>query len=68
MSKALATPGNGAATFLTLFFGPGLAAADRYVAERLRAMADGDIRRRSGLPPLAPRRLRLRPEIGYHRP
>ena len=45
MSAALAIPGNTAATFLTHFFGPGLADDDRYVVERFKAMADGDIRR-----------------------
>ena len=45
MTAALALPGNTAATFLTHFFGPGLADDDRYVVERFKAMADGDIRR-----------------------
>ena len=45
MTAALAIPGNTAATFLTHFFGPGLADDDRYVVERFKAMADGDIRR-----------------------
>ncbi len=44
MSAAIAFPGNTAATFLTHFFGPGLA-DDRYAVERFKAMADGDIRR-----------------------
>ena len=44
MTAAMAMPGNTAATFLTHFFGPGLA-DDRYVVERFKAMADGDIRR-----------------------
>ena len=43
MATAMAMPGNTAATFLTHLFGSGLA-DDRYVVERLRAMADGDIR------------------------
>lgn len=45
MTAAMAMPGNTAATFLTHFFGPGLADNDRYVVERFRTMADGDIRR-----------------------
>ena len=45
MSTALAIPGNTAATFLTHIFGPGLADDDRYVIERYRALADGNIRR-----------------------
>ena len=44
MSAAIAMPGNTAATFLTHFFGSGLA-DDTYVVERFRAMLDGDIRR-----------------------
>ena len=44
MSAAIALPGNTAATFLTHFFGPGLA-DDRYAIEKFRAMADGEIRR-----------------------
>ena len=44
MSAAIAMPGNTAATFLTHFFGPGLA-DDRYVVEKFRALADGNIRR-----------------------
>ena len=42
MSAALAIPGNTADTFLVHFFGTGLA-DDRYVVERYRARADGDI-------------------------
>ena len=45
MTAVMALPGNTAATFLTHFFGPGLADDDRYVVERFKAMADGDIRR-----------------------
>ena len=45
MSASLAIPGNTAATFLTHIFSPGLADDDRYVVERFKAMADGDIRR-----------------------
>ena len=44
MSAATAIPGNTAATFITHIFGPGLADS-RYVVERFRALADGDIRR-----------------------
>ena len=43
MTAAMAMPGNTADTFLIHFFGTGLA-DDRYVVERFRAMADGDIR------------------------
>ena len=42
MSAALAIPGNTADTFLVHFLGTGLA-DDRYVVERYRARADGDI-------------------------
>ena len=45
MTAAMALPGNTAATFLTHFFGPGLADDDRHVVERFKAMADGDTRR-----------------------
>ncbi len=44
MSAAMAFPRNTAATFLTHFFGPGLAEDDRYVVERYRTLANGDIR------------------------
>ena len=43
MNTAMAMPGNTAATFLTHFFGGGLE-DERYVVERFKAMADGDIR------------------------
>ena len=43
MTAAMAMPGNTADTFLIHFFGTGLA-DERYVVERFRAMADGDIR------------------------
>ena len=46
MHAAIAVPGN-ASTILTHLFGPGLA-DERYVVERYRAMADGDIRRWPG--------------------
>ncbi|MDE0256366.1 MAG: hypothetical protein OYG32_16360 [Rhodospirillaceae bacterium] len=42
MTAAMAMPGNTAATFLVHFFGTGLA-DDRYVVERFKARADGDI-------------------------
>ena len=42
MSAAMALPGNTADTFLVHFFGTGLA-DDRYVVERFKAHADGDI-------------------------
>ena len=47
MTTATAIPGNTADTFLTHIFGRGLE-DDRYVVERFRAMADGDIRRLDG--------------------
>ncbi len=56
MSTALAIPGNTAATFLTHIFGPGLADDDRYVIERYRALADGDIRRCTDTAPKGGRR------------
>ena len=43
MTAAMAIPGNTAETFPVQFFGTGLA-DDRYVVERFRALADGDIR------------------------
>ena len=42
MTAAMAMPGNTAETFLFHFFGTGLADY-RYVVERFRARADGDI-------------------------
>ena len=47
MHAAIAMPGNTAATFLVHFFGRGLE-DERYVVERFKAMADGDIRRMPG--------------------
>ena len=47
MATVTAIPGNTADTFLTHIFGRGLE-DDRYVIERFRAMADGDIRRCDG--------------------
>ena len=43
MTAAMAMPGNTADTFLVHFFGTGLA-DEKFVVERFRAMADGDIR------------------------
>ena len=43
MITAMARPGNTADTFLVHFFGGGLA-DERYVVERFKAYADGDIR------------------------
>ena len=43
MNTAIAVPGNTADTFLVHFFGGGLA-DERYVGERFKAHADGDIR------------------------
>ena len=43
MNTAIAIPGS-AATFLTHFFGHGLS-DERYVVEKFKAMANGDIRR-----------------------
>ena len=45
MNTAMAIPGNTASTFLTHFFGSGLA-DERYVVEWFKAQADGDIPRR----------------------
>ena len=55
MSTAIAMPGNTASTFLTHFFGSGLA-DDRYVVERFKAHADGDIRPWPGEAPTRKRR------------
>ena len=52
MSAAIAFPANTATTFLTHIFGTGLA-DDRYVVERFKAHADGDIRPWSGEAPAA---------------
>ena len=43
MTAAMAMPGNTANTFLVHIFGTGLA-DDRYVVQRFKALADGDIR------------------------
>ena len=43
MTAAMAMPGKTADTFLVHFFGTGLA-DEKYVVERFKAMADGDIR------------------------
>ena len=47
MQTVNAVRGN-ARTFLTHLFGAGLDDEDRYVVERFRSMASGEIRRRSG--------------------
>ena len=52
MSTAIALPGNTASTFLTHFFGSGLA-DDTYVIERFKALVNGDIRRCADQPPAA---------------
>ena len=55
MSTAIAMRCNSASTFLTHFFGSGLA-DDRYVVERFKAHADGDIRPWPGETPTRKRR------------
>ena len=50
MSTAIAIPGNTASTFLVHFFGGGLA-DERYVVERFKALANGDIHPWSGKEP-----------------
>ena len=55
MTAAIAFPGNTASTFLTHFFGSGLA-DERYVVERFKALADGDIRRVAGEAPAQTKR------------
>ena len=52
MTAAMAMPGNTAETFLVHFFGTGLV-DDRYVVERFRARADGDIVPAPAEPPRA---------------
>ena len=54
MTAAMATPGNTADTFLVHFFGGGLA-DEKYVVERFKAHADGDIRPWPGEAPAAGR-------------
>ena len=44
MTAAMAMPGNTASTFLIHYFGGGLDGDDRFVVERFRALACGDIR------------------------
>ena len=61
MSTAIAFPDNTASTFLTHFFGGSLA-DDRYVVERFRAYADGDIRPWPGEAP-APGKGRARAKL-----
>ena len=55
MSTEIAFPNNTASTFLTHLFASGLA-DDRYVVERFRAYADGDIRPWPGEAPAPGRR------------
>ena len=43
-AAAMAMPGNTAATFLVHYFGGGLDGDDRFVVERFRALACGEIR------------------------
>ena len=50
MTAAIAFPRNTASTFLTHLFGSGLA-DERYVVERFKALACGDIRRVAGEEP-----------------
>ena len=50
MTAAIAFPRNTASTFLTHLFGTGLA-DERYVVERFKALACGDIRRVAGEAP-----------------
>ena len=44
MTAAMTMPGNTASTFLIHYFGGGLDGDDRFVVERFRALACGDIR------------------------
>ena len=44
MTTAMALPGNTPRTFLVHDFGSGLDGDDRFVVERFKALADGDIR------------------------
>ena len=50
MTATIALPGNTASTFLTQLFGSGLA-DERYVVERFKALACGEIRRVAGEEP-----------------
>ncbi len=50
MTATIALSGNTASTFLTHFFGSGLA-DERYVVERFKALACGEIRRVAGEEP-----------------
>ena len=43
-AATMAMPGNSASTFLVHYFGGGLDGDDRFVVERFRALACGDIR------------------------
>ena len=60
MNAAMAVPGNTAATFLVHFFGSGLT-DEKYVVERYRAHADGDIRPWPGKTPAKGKGRRARP-------
>ena len=55
MNAAIAVLGNTASALLAHLFGTGLA-DERYVVERLRAHADGDIRPWPGKAPAKPRK------------
>ena len=57
MTAAIAFPRNTASTFLTHFFGSGLA-DERYVVERFKALACGDIRRVAGEEPAATKKVK----------
>ncbi len=59
MNAAMAVPGNTAATFLVHFFGSGLV-DEKYVVERFRAHADGDIRPWPGETPAKGKRHRAK--------
>ena len=60
--RTATTPQRDTQTFLTHIFGPGLD-DDRYVVERFRSMADGEIRRRTGDEPPAKGRRKAKGEI-----
>ena len=57
MTAAIAFPRTTASTFLTHLFGTGLA-DERYVVERFKALACGDIRRVSGEAPATTKKAR----------
>ena len=60
--RTATTPHRNTQTFLTHIFGPGLD-DDRYLVERFRSMADGEIRRRTGDEPPAQGRRKAKGEI-----